>query len=72
MAWQAGEKSAAVARLEEALAALAKAAPALQTEPRAVIQKALARRRPGPWDAWQWQPFEDLLRVRLLFPIFTE
>ncbi len=72
LAWQAGDKSAAVTQLEEALAALAKASPVLQTEPRAVIQKALARRRLGPWEAWQWQPFEDLLRVRLLFPIFTE
>ncbi len=70
--WQKGDRTAAVSQLEEALAALATAAPVLQNEPRAIIQKALARRRAGPWEPWQWQPFEDLLRVRLLFPIFTE
>lgn len=74
--WRANHITrSALALLEESLAALEKAPLALQTLPRAVIQKALARmknRREGPWEAWQWQPFEDILYINLALPIFDE
>jgi len=73
MAWQARHSTRVLALLEEALSSLGKSHPALQTEPRASIQKALARVKKsqyGSWDAWQWQPFDDLFRIQLLFPLF--
>jgi tetratricopeptide (TPR) repeat protein len=73
LAWQARHNPSVLAQLEEALAALAKAPASLQTEPRASIQKALARVKKGQsghWEDWTWQPFDDLFRIQLLFPLF--
>ena len=62
-----------LALLEESLARLVKSPPALQTGPRVVVQNALARikkQQEGSWQAWQWQPYDDLARIHLLLPIF--
>lgn len=59
--------------LEEALSVLGKAPPSLQADPRNAIQKALARmksRNESAWEPWQWQPFDDLIRIRFLMPLF--
>lgn len=74
LAWQNGEEAPkCLALLDESLEWLAKAPPALQTGPRAVVQEALARikkRQKGGWGSWRWQPFEDLAYIRLLEPLF--
>jgi class 3 adenylate cyclase/tetratricopeptide (TPR) repeat protein len=74
LAWLARtDAHASLSLLEEALEQLAKSAPALQTGPRALVQNALARIKkgqPGPWEAWHWEPFEDLAYMGLLLPIF--
>jgi tetratricopeptide (TPR) repeat protein len=75
LAWQASHNRKALALLEESLASLDKSAPALQTEPRATIQKALTRvnkKQYGSWTYWQWQPFDDLSRIQFCFPLFRE
>jgi class 3 adenylate cyclase/tetratricopeptide (TPR) repeat protein len=75
MAWQARQNKKTLALLEEALSSLEKSAPILQTEPRASIQKALTRvnkKQYGSWIYWQWQPFDDLSRIHLCFPLFQE
>jgi len=75
MAWRARENKKTLALLEEALSSLEKSAPALQAEPRASIQKALTRvnkKQYGNWVYWQWQPFDDLFRIHLCFPLFRE
>ncbi|MFO7586206.1 MAG: adenylate/guanylate cyclase domain-containing protein [Anaerolineales bacterium] len=74
LAWLArADAQASLSLLEESLEWLAKSPPALQTGPRALVQNALARikkRQPGPWEAWHWEPFEDLVYIGLLLPIF--
>jgi class 3 adenylate cyclase len=75
LAWQAHHNTRVLALLEDALSDLEKSPPALQTEPRACIQKALTRVKKnqfGNWEAWQWQPFDDLCRIQLLLPLFGE
>jgi class 3 adenylate cyclase/tetratricopeptide (TPR) repeat protein len=75
MAWQARHNKKTLALLEEALSALDRSAPALQTDPRAAIQKALTRvnkKQYGNWVYWPWQPFDDLSRIHLCFPLFQE
>jgi class 3 adenylate cyclase/tetratricopeptide (TPR) repeat protein len=74
MAWQSKHTARVLTLLEEALSALGKSPPALQTGPRASIQKALAqvkKNRYGDWENWQWQPFDDLFRIQLLLPLFA-
>jgi hypothetical protein len=74
MAWQSHHNTQVLALLEQALSALGKSPPAMQTEPRASIQKALARVKKnqyGNWEDWQWQTFDDLFRIQLLFPLFA-
>jgi class 3 adenylate cyclase len=73
MTWQARHSKKTLALLKESLFLLEKSASALQTEPRASIQKALTRvnkKQYGSWKYWQWQPFDDLVRIQLCFPIF--
>jgi tetratricopeptide (TPR) repeat protein len=75
MAWQARQNKKTLALLEEALSSLDKSAPILQIEPRASIQKALTRvnkKQYGSWVYWKWQPFDDLFRIHLCFPLFQE
>jgi hypothetical protein len=75
MAWQARYNKKTLALLKEALSSLEKSAPALQTEPRASIQKALTRvnkQQYGNWVYWKWQPFDDLSRIQFCFPLFRE
>ncbi|MDX9991950.1 MAG: adenylate/guanylate cyclase domain-containing protein [Anaerolineales bacterium] len=65
---------ASLALLQESLEWLTKSPPALQTGPRVVVQNALTRIKKGqsgPWEAWRWQPFEDLAYIHLLLPIFS-
>lgn len=74
MAWKSHHDMRVISLLEEALSALEKSPPALQTEPRRSIQKSLARvkkKQTGDWENWQWQPFDDLFRIQLLFPLFA-
>ncbi len=62
-----------LAELEEAMTALGKAPVAMQTGPRAFVQQALVlmkTRNTVAWEAWQWQPFDDLFRIRFMLPIF--
>lgn len=75
LGWQARHNPRVLTALEKALSELVKAAPALQSEPRTTIQKALARvkkSQDGAWDAWQWQPFDDIFRIQLLLPLFSK
>jgi tetratricopeptide (TPR) repeat protein len=74
MGWREQHNTRVLASLEKALAELVKSSPALQPEPRTSIQKALARvkkNQSGAWDAWQWQPFDDIFRIQLLLPLFS-
>ncbi len=75
LTWLANaDTHASLTLLEESLDQLAKSAPALQTGPRALVQNALARIKKGqsgPWEAWHWEPFEDLAYIELLLPIFN-
>jgi class 3 adenylate cyclase/tetratricopeptide (TPR) repeat protein len=75
LAWRARQNSQVLTLLEKALLSLDKSSLALQTGPRAAIQNALARvkkNQAGAWDAWQWQPFEDLFWIQFFFPLFRE
>jgi tetratricopeptide (TPR) repeat protein len=75
MAWQQRDNKKALTLLEEALSSLEKSTPALQVEPRASIEKALTqvnKKQYGGWVYWQWQPFSDLVHIRLCFPLFQD
>jgi len=66
-------KARSVTLLKEALALLEKSVPILRTEPRGAIQKALTlinAKNYGEWKYWRWQPFDDLSRIQLCFPLF--
>jgi class 3 adenylate cyclase len=77
------DSEAALAALEQAQAALAAAPPSLRANGHAVLPPArkllekqrraaqsrtTSRRRPiPPWPVWDWQPYDDEVRIALLF-----
>jgi class 3 adenylate cyclase len=68
-------KAKAVALLKESLSLLEKSTSTLRAEPRGAIQKALTMinaRNYGEWKYWRWQPFDDLIRIQFLLPLFQE
>jgi class 3 adenylate cyclase/tetratricopeptide (TPR) repeat protein len=68
-------KAKAVTLLKEAIYLLEKSAPALRTEPRKAIDKALTlinTKNYSGWQYWRWQPFDDLIRIRFCLPLFQE
>jgi adenylate cyclase len=67
--WQAADKAAARADLQEAQALLADA-PCNEAADRQLVDLAglaLAAARTTPWPSWRWQRYDDALRISTLF-----
>ncbi|MCA2002356.1 MAG: hypothetical protein LDL51_10870, partial [Chloroflexi bacterium] len=71
---QARDRKGAYKSLNDALLLLEKSPAVLQAQPRAAIQQALTQLHNKNYSAWKaprWQPFDDLGRIRFLFPLFA-